>query len=161
MRDVRRIEHDAALPVGDDARPASPRSTPAVSRPPLFTIEVAGERITAYHPSLPPPARKALRRGDTPPERTVDLHGARAADAVHRVERFVAEALHAGARCVCVITGRGLRSGPDGPVLRDRVVRILTETALAENVLGVVSAPNAFGGTGALLVLLRRQAPLR
>jgi len=77
---------------------------------------------------------------------------------VRQVERFVAEAVGSGVRCVCVITGRGLRSGPEGPVLRDQVVRVLTQTALADSVLAVTSAPPGLGSTGALLVLLRKAA---
>jgi DNA-nicking Smr family endonuclease len=73
------------------------------------------------------------------------------------VERLIAEAAAEGRRCLLVITGKGLRSGPDGPVLRRRIVETLTQAPVATAVLGVVSAPSDLGGTGALLVLLRKR----
>jgi DNA-nicking Smr family endonuclease len=160
MRDVRRIDRD-------DAERHVIEHAPAVTSPPRLTdetgpdfqIETAGEQVSVFDPSLPPSLRKALRRGTLRPERTLDLHGARSAEAARRVEAFVADALHSGTRCVGVITGRGLRSGDAGPVLRDRVVQLLTRTPLAGHVLALVSAPPSLGGTGALLVLLRRTRP--
>jgi len=122
----------------------------------VLAVERAGERVAAFDPSVPPVARRALRQGTTKPEATLDLHGAHASDVDPRVARFVHESRTAGKRCVLVITGRGLRSGPDGPVLRDRVVRALTRSPLARSVLGLTSAPASRGGSGALLVLLRR-----
>jgi DNA-nicking Smr family endonuclease len=160
MRDVRRMEAEAEPP-GEPLRAGAAPAVRHSADPPAFDIEIAGERVSIFHPSLPPPARRALRRGVTAPERTLDLHGSRAASAVREVERFLADARASGARCVLVITGRGLRSGPEGPVLRDQVVRILTQTALAGEVLGVTSAPTSLGSTGALLVLLRKSADRR
>jgi DNA-nicking Smr family endonuclease len=106
--------------------------------------------------SVPAATRRALRQGSLEPEARLDLHGTRASDAAARLERFVYASRTAGRRCVLVITGRGLRSGPAGPVLRTAVVEALTHAPLAAAVLGMASAPPAHGGSGALLLLLRR-----
>lgn len=158
MRDVRRLKREADGAPVEKVLPAPVVRAPAqvAADAHTFEIELSGERVAIFHPSLPPASRKALRRGATRPERTLDLHGTKAADAERRVERLVAESQHAGLRCLLVITGRGLRSGANGPVLRARVVQQLTGGPLASRVLAVVSAPVNLGDTGALLVLLRK-----
>jgi DNA-nicking Smr family endonuclease len=158
MQDVRRLPEMEAPIVVDGV--AITRTTslppPAGLDSPTFDVEIAGEQVSVFHPSLPPGARKALRRGTTRPERMLDLHGARIAVVSPLVERMVADALRAGERCLHLIPGRGLRSGDRGPVLRNAVVQLLTHPPLSQHVLGVVSAPPSLGGTGALLVLLRK-----
>jgi DNA-nicking Smr family endonuclease len=155
MRDVRPIERESVrVRRGPMRAERSARPVPAPESP--LVVESAGERVTAFDPSLPPATRRALRQGATKPEATLDLHGVGAADVEARLERFIHESRTAGRRSVLVITGRGLRSGPDGPVLRERVVRALAEGPLARLVLAFVTASPASGGPGALLVLLRR-----
>ena len=155
MRGVRRLERETAA-AAEKVKPAPTVRAPAsTSSVPTFEIEIAGERVTIFHPSLPPGVRRDLRRGSLRPERTLDLHGCKAAEAARQVERVVEESFAAGQRCLLVITGRGLRS-VEGPVLRTVVVTLLTESPLGARVLGVVSAPVDMGGTGALLVWLRK-----
>lgn len=157
MRDVRRLKRNAEPPaVAKIAPPAVPRAVTPEAAEVAFETVVTGEHVSIVHPSLSPAARKALRRGETRPERTLDLHGLPSVDAARRVERLVAESVPSGVRCLQLITGRGLRSGPEGPVLRARVVDQLTVGPLRRHVLAVVSAPPHLGGTGALLVLLRK-----
>ena len=55
-----------------------------------------------------------------------------------------------------VIHGRGLNSGPEGPVLVRATRDWLTQGPLRKHVLAFASAPPERGGTGAMLVLLRR-----
>jgi DNA-nicking Smr family endonuclease len=57
---------------------------------------------------------------------------------------------------VLVIHGRGHRSGPQGPVLRERLIEALLAPPLASALLAAVTAPPALGGPGAALLLLRR-----
>jgi DNA-nicking Smr family endonuclease len=155
MRDVRRIDRGLARVVTRE----KPAPVPvAVARPAAaggLVVEVAGEQVRAFDASLPATQRRALRQRRSRPEAVLDLHGLRAADAAGRVERFLAEARHAGHRHVLIVTGRGLRSGPSGPVLRQEVVRLLTEGGLQRYLLGLVTAPPALGGPGALLLWLR------
>jgi len=57
------------------------------------------------------------------------------------------------ARCVRIIHGKGRRSGPRGPVLKNMVSKVLQKTAA---VVAFTSARPIDGGTGALYVLLAR-----
>jgi DNA-nicking Smr family endonuclease len=62
-----------------------------------------------------------------------------------------------GRRCVLLIHGRGLHSGPSGPALRSALVEYLCHQPLSKHVLAFTSAPPRHGGAGALIVLLRRR----
>jgi DNA-nicking Smr family endonuclease len=103
-----------------------------------------------------PAILQALRKATVPNEATLDLHGARAAEAEDRVARFVRSAHRAGMRRVLLIHGRGNHSEGHA-VLADVVVKCLTEGGGAPFTVGFVTAPPSLGGSGALLVeLLRR-----
>jgi DNA-nicking Smr family endonuclease len=154
MRGVRRLDRDAGRVVQNEKPAPPPIVRPDPPDEPL-AVETAGEHVQAFDPSLSPARRRALRQGRPQPDAVLDLHGLRAADAVRRVERFVGEARSAGHRRVLIITGRGLRSGHTGPVLREEIAGLLSNAARRLGVLGLVSAPPSLGGTGALLVLLR------
>jgi DNA-nicking Smr family endonuclease len=159
MRGVRRIEREGAVVV-PAAKPSvsAPRLPPPVPPASPLRIETSGEQVSAFDPGVSPAMRRTLRQGKRRPEATLDLHGQRAAEALRRLDAFVQRSRMAGRRCLLVVTGRGLRSGPAGPVLRHAVVERLTEGPLAGAVLGLVSAPPSLGGAGALLVLLRVEA---
>jgi DNA-nicking Smr family endonuclease len=97
-----------------------------------------------------------LRRGAHTPEREVDLHRLDARAARRRLESELAAAVRAGERCVLVIHGRGLHSEA-GAVLRDALPVWLAAAPLADRVMAFAPAPRDRGGSGATLVLLRRQ----
>jgi DNA-nicking Smr family endonuclease len=155
MRDVKPVERGRTRVTSPQRPPASvaARGTPAA---PTLDVEIAGEHVSAFDPSVSIEVRRALRQGETRPEAVLDLHGLRAAEARRRLESFLLEARSVGHRCVLVVTGRGLRSGLGGPVLRGEVVDVLTQAPFSRSVLGLVSAPPALGGPGALVVLLRK-----
>jgi len=152
MRDVRRIEHEKTR-VSHREKPRAEVSRRAPAGPDLSEDDAPDEVFDA---GVPPKTRSALRNGGLKPEATLDLHGATGADARRQLETFVHEARGKGRRTLLVITGRGLRSGPAGPVLRERVVSALRQSSLAAVVLGFTQAPPSLGGAGAILVLLRR-----
>jgi DNA-nicking Smr family endonuclease len=84
----------------------------------------------------------------------LDLHGLTGAQGAAQLAEFLRSAQARGLQCVRIIHGKGLRSGQRGPVLKNTVNTLLRR---AGPVLAFTSArPNA-GGTGATLVLLRRQ----
>src|SRR5688572_2590475 len=117
MRDVRRIDPGPARVTGKEKPPPRPRPAApdeATSGPALAPL-ATGATVPVFDPSLPPDARRALRRRQAPPEAELDLHGLRAAEASRRVEAFLHEARTAGRRHVLIVTGRGLRSGEAGP----------------------------------------------
>jgi hypothetical protein len=71
------------------------------------------------------------------------------------VATFVRRARREGHRCLLVIHGRGHGSGPEGAVLRDRLIEALSGL-LGGDILAAATAPSAHGGGGAALVLLRK-----
>ncbi|HXQ64790.1 MAG TPA: Smr/MutS family protein [Steroidobacteraceae bacterium] len=94
-----------------------------------------------------------LRRGEFAVGDEIDLHGLGAAAARDALREFLAEALKRRLGCVRVIHGKGLRSGPGGPVLKHAVNIWLRKV---DAVLAFASAPRRDGGTGAVYVLLAR-----
>ena len=100
---------------------------------------------------------RRLRDGDYPIEARLDLHGHTREEAAAVLERFVAQSVGAGRRCVLVIHGRGLNSGDAGPVLGEVVHRALATGATARAILAFTHAAPAQGGDGATLVLLRKK----
>jgi len=67
------------------------------------------------------------------------------------LREFLLRALEQHVRCVRIVHGKGLRSGPRGPVLKAAVSGVLRRTGA---VLAYVSARPVDGGTGAVYVLL-------
>ena len=92
-----------------------------------------------------------LRRGDYRIEAELDLHGCTGREAHAQLIAFIAHVRARGLRCVRVIHGKGMRSGPRGPVLKQTVNTLLRR---ADCVLAFSSARARDGGTGATLALL-------
>lgn len=97
---------------------------------------------------------RRLRRGEMPPERTLDLHGHGVDAARAALDGFLTSAVANGCKCVRIVHGKGYRSADRPPVLKPRVAYWL---AHAPEVVAYVSALPDDGGTGALYVLLKRR----
>jgi DNA-nicking Smr family endonuclease len=97
-----------------------------------------------------------FRRGKTPIEGKIDLHGRTQAQAHDDLHDFVARAHAAGKRMVLVITGKGITASKSG-VLKENVPRWLNEPSLRRHVLAFDYAEPQHGGEGALYVLLKRK----
>jgi len=95
---------------------------------------------------------RRLRRGYYRVEAELDLHGLIVAEAKRELRDFLARCIARQQRCVRIIHGKGLGSGPRGPVLKQAVNVILRRT---ENVVAFCSANPRDGGTGAIYVLLQ------
>jgi DNA-nicking Smr family endonuclease len=121
-----------------------------------FSMEEVGEAVSGRAPGVDRRLLQQLRAGDYPVEAELDLHRRSRAQAGLELERFLAKARGEGRRCVLVIHGRGLNSGPEGPVLLAATRDWLTQAPLRRHVLAFASAPPSLGGTGAMLILLRR-----
>ena len=145
MADVRRLRSDE-MPTQTPTVPAARRSSArkAVPSTTITTREPAARRDKAEI--------GALRRGRLTVEATLDLHGSTTEAARMRLREFIAEALSESLRCVRIVHGKGLRSGPAGPVLKTLVER---ELQASENVVAFVPARPADGGSGAAVALLR------
>jgi DNA-nicking Smr family endonuclease len=102
-------------------------------------------------PGVPATTLRKLRRGLYRVQAELDLHGLSAVEAKGLLREFLIAALQRNARCVRIVHGKGLRSGPKGPVLRLLVNSTLRRTA---QVLAFASARQVDGGTGAVYVLL-------
>jgi DNA-nicking Smr family endonuclease len=148
-------------------RPAAPRvSEDALAEAELadliesgnaLAVEEVGESVAAVASGIDRRVLKRLRAGQFPVDAELDLHGRLRERAREDLLRFVARARDEGKRCVLVIHGRGLGSGPEGAVLPAMVRETLAEGPLRRHVLAFTSAPPAMGGDGALIVLLRRR----
>ena len=97
-----------------------------------------------------------FRRGKTPIEGRIDLHGRTQQEAHDDLHDFLSRAHAAGKRMVLVITGKGMTASKAG-VLRENVPRWLNEPTLRRHVLAFDYAEPQHGGEGALYVLLKRK----
>ena len=95
---------------------------------------------------------RKLRRGTWPVDDSLDLHGNQTDAARKLLQGFMHEAVRRNLRCVLVIHGKGLNS-PGG----EAVMRKLARHWLAQHprVLAYCDAPPRYGGSGAVLVLLK------
>lgn len=117
------------------------------------TIDAA-EALAYRRDEVPEKVLKALRRGQYSLGGELDLHQLRAHEAERWLREFLAESRAGGHACVRIIHGKGLRAAEGGSVLKALVDRMLRQRA---DVLAFASAPEAMGGTGAVLVLLARR----
>jgi len=95
---------------------------------------------------------RRLRRGHWVVQDDLDLHGMNRVEAAEQVALFVRAAAARGLRCVRIVHGKGLGSKNREPVLKGKLRAWLTPR---DEVLAYCQAPAAWGGSGALLVLLK------
>jgi DNA-nicking Smr family endonuclease len=134
---------------------ASARAEGTAPLVPLLVLERRGEEVAARADGVDKRTWRKLAQGDFAVAAELDLHGQTGAIAEERTVRFVVASRAAGHQAVAVVHGRGLHSGQEGPVLKDRVLALLTEGPVREHVLALASAPWRLGGPGVTLVLLR------
>ncbi len=111
-----------------------------------------GDELSFRRDGLPATVFRRLRRGRYRVGAELDLHGLTAVEAHQAVHEFLQESCRLGTSVVRVIHGKGLGSGPGGPVIKRRVGRWLRNR---DEVLAYCSARPVDGGSGALYVLLR------
>ncbi|WP_329743144.1 Smr/MutS family protein [Dyella sp. A6] len=116
-------------------------------------IEV-GEELSFLRDGYPPRLLRQLKRGQFSVQDELDLHHMNAAAAQISIVEFLAEAHDHELRCVRIVHGKGLRSKAAGPVLKALTDRLLRRR---DDVVAFASARPAQGGTGAVVVLLKRQ----
>lgn len=112
-----------------------------------------GEELSFRRPHITLKVLKDLRRGKYSIQDELDLHGLTANEARVMLREFMNDVLLHGHRCVRIVHGKGLRSGPGGPVLKVKLNKWLPQW---DQVLAFTTAPARDGGTGALYVLLAR-----
>ncbi|KFN50302.1 Smr/MutS family protein [Arenimonas composti] len=119
------------------------------------TIDAA-EALAWRRDDVPEKVLSQLRRGGWSVGAELDLHHMRVAEAERWLRDFLREARSEGVACVRIIHGKGPRGDDGGSVLKALVDRMLRQRA---EVLAYASAPEAMGGTGAVLALLARMRP--
>jgi len=118
--------------------------------PDLVELEIGDELIFA-RPNISRKIMRQLRRGHYSIQDEIDLHGMTLEEARVALKAFISNAIAQRARCVRVVHGKGLGSGPRGPVLKSGVNRWLRRW---DPVAAFCSAQPKHGGTGAVYVLL-------
>ncbi|MCP3999743.1 MAG: DNA mismatch repair protein MutS [Gammaproteobacteria bacterium] len=99
---------------------------------------------------------RELRRGKHRIQEEIDLHGCTRAEARIILEDFIDECIDHGLSCIRIIHGKGMRSGPEGPVLKLAVGHWLQGW---DTVVAFCPARPNDGGTGAIYVLLSNFKP--
>jgi DNA-nicking Smr family endonuclease len=161
MRDVRRLRNAPTRAVHAPKPPARARFTRADQRevlkesllPPADETELAsGDELSFRRPHISEAVLTKLRRGHFVVEAEIDLHGMTGAEAKAVLREFITEAVQRRMSCVRIIHGKGRRSGPRGPVLKNVVNQWLQRIDLIQ---AFGSARQVDGGSGAVYVLLR------
>ncbi|MBL0164100.1 MAG: Smr/MutS family protein [Xanthomonadales bacterium] len=116
------------------------------------SIEI-GDEILYLKPGQPAQLLKQLRRGHFSVRAEIDLHQMTVAVAREAIKGFLSEAKAHDELCVRIVHGKGLRSASRGPVVKRMTEQLLRRR---DDVLAFASALPVQGGTGAVLVLLRR-----
>jgi DNA-nicking Smr family endonuclease len=111
-----------------------------------------GDELSFRRDHVPSRVLQRLRRGEYAVAAEMDLHGMTAIQARTALADFIKEALYHGYSCVRVVHGKGRRSGPRGPVLKNVVNLWLRK---CDVVMAFGSARPIDGGSGAVYVLLR------
>ena len=110
-----------------------------------------GDSLNFRRPGVQDTVLRKLRRGQYRIESEIDLHGLTLREAKAELRVFLARAIARQLRCVRIVHGKGLGSGPRGPVLKHAVNGLLQRT---DRVVAFCSARPVDGGTGAIYVLL-------
>ena len=119
--------------------------------PTALAASLYGEAIDYLAEGFSPRILRRLKRGQYSVQDEIDLHRMTGSEAESALRLFLQECRAADRHCIRIVHGKGLRSGPEGPVLKGLVEHWLRRRA---DVLAYASAPPAQGGTGAVLVLL-------
>ena len=101
---------------------------------------------------------RKLRRGEWPPQDSLDLHGLSNDEARKSLVEFLHHSTQRGMRCIEVIHGKGWRS--EG---RDGILKVHTRYWLMQpaQVLAFCEAPLIAGGSGAVWVFLKYNSELK
>jgi DNA-nicking Smr family endonuclease len=160
MRGVKPIATRARVPPARRKPPPKARFTAAdramvlvesLQNPNAGEVTDTGDEISFRRNGVQNNVMRKLKRGEYRVEEVCDLHGLRVDEAKAALREFLADALAHRLRCVRIIHGKGMNSGPRGPVIKTAVNMILRKT---DPVLAFTSARRVDGGTGAINVLL-------
>jgi len=115
----------------------------------------SGEELAFLRDGLSRQVLRRMRRGHWVVEDDLDLHGMNRAQAAIGVAEFLRRCALRGRRCVRIVHGKGLGSPNREPVLKHKLRNWLM---MRDEVLAFCQAPQAHGGSGAVLVLLKARS---
>ena len=113
----------------------------------------ADQTLSFHRSGVQPKMMQRLKTGEIPYDDQIDLHGYRAHFATAELEEFFKHAVSEQFRCLLIVHGKGERKAGSLPVIKNLLNQWLPEQS---EVLAYHSAPDRFGGAGALMVLLKR-----
>jgi DNA-nicking Smr family endonuclease len=113
-----------------------------------------GEELLYLHQGLRPKLLRQLRRGHFSIQDQMDLHGLNVETARKVLQDFISYAQRRDFGCIKIIHGKGLRSRNGGPKLKSMTDHVLRRHGA---VMAFASARANEGGTGAVIVLLRKK----
>lgn len=120
----------------------------------LWRPEVgADDYLFYFQPGVQYKTIRKIRAGRMRTEATLDLHQMNKEQARIEFSSFIQTSYDNEYRCICVIHGKGTRSGSNKPILKNLINHWLYDIDI---VLGFCSCPDNMGGTGAVLILLKR-----
>ncbi|MBI2753500.1 MAG: Smr/MutS family protein [Betaproteobacteria bacterium] len=111
-----------------------------------------GDELAFLRDGLPRRVLTRLRRGHWVVQASLDLHGMNRVAAAEAVALFLRSSAAHSVRCVRIVHGKGLGSRNREPVLKGKLRKWLPPR---DEVLAFCQAPTAYGGSGAVLVLLQ------
>jgi len=161
VRDVRKLDRKHERPAGPKPAPearfkrADERAVLEESLGPVAdpaSLET-GDELSFRRHGIPETILRRLRRGEYVVEAEIDLHGLTAVETRAVLREFVGNAVQRNLICVRIIHGKGRRSGPRGPVLKNVVNAWLRQS---DPVAAFGSARGVDGGSGAVYVLLKK-----
>ncbi|WBA83536.1 Smr/MutS family protein [Endozoicomonas sp. GU-1] len=113
------------------------------------------EQFIEYsQPGIQTTRLRQLRQGTIPVQFQVDLHGYKIDEARDLIHEFIQVSRYRGLTCVRIIHGKSHRSKERQSTLKSHTNHWLKQIP---DVLAFCSAPPSEGGTGSVLVLLKRK----
>jgi DNA-nicking Smr family endonuclease len=134
-----------------------PQAKPAGGRPPAVHVERRTDGVIGTAFGVSNATVAALARGELGFDARCDLHKLRAQAAQHKLHAFIQECVRRNLRAGLVICGRGLHSGPEGPILVEIVTDVLGKPPTSQHILAFTPTAQSQGGPGAIAVLFRRR----
>ncbi len=116
-----------------------------------------GDGLMYKKPGIQNRVFQKLKRGQFAITAELDLHGLTAEEAKNTLADFLSRCAKCDRCCVKIIHGKGLRSKDGRPVIKNNIGRWLQQR---QDVLAYCPAKRYDGDTGALYVLIRKNARL-
>ncbi len=144
------------------APPEAPEDGPVARQPAAGRITVGGRSVAEPTRTSPQPLAdvsntRKVRRGQTPVDARLDLHGHTQDSAYLALLGFIERNRAHGAHTVLVITGKG-RAG--GGILRTRFFDWIEGPEIRPLLAGYSQAHPRHGGAGAFYLVLKARRPL-